>query len=403
MRHIGVAFLMISLLAVPLTAGAVSLLVDASFNFRVVRTGDGQPITSCNPIWMGVSDTYSGSYTYVGTYGNGDSRDVEAYLWYKFTPLNCPGYEFDHWSVRKTSYDGEDYGLGSGSYEAAVGSESPHASARLSDVVVSGDNLYVYMSGGEHAQVTLSLRRSGYKLKVSVEPTSSGEVSPYGVGTHVVPSGSKVSLTPRPNAGWSFDHWTLDGGLVTSRILRFDMNEDHEVTAHFTKEERRIQRVPTSSPAPEACETYPDGWPYSARYRGYTEDMEYNSDLLGNLSGKAKYWQKDNVLLVGWMAIRPQPWSKYGVRIMEDSIVVNGTRLGAGEGKDYGVVFVECREDHTTRVAGITKIGTRAALTWLLENQWEMRGKIIVVLEWLDSNHNGLVEGPEIKIVFELP
>ncbi len=405
MRYKNVAFLMIPLLVAPLILAAGIPIADdgfVDFGFSVVDADTGEKIVSCNPIKMDVSESYSGSYYPAGVYGHGDSATGEPYLWYRFSPLSCPGYEFDHWDAYKMHGD-LDYWLGPSSYEAFLGGQQVQVSSRLSDVVVSGNRLYLYMESGSSAKVTLNLRKAGYRLDVSVDPLSSGEVSPYGVGTHTVPSGTEISLTPRPNARWKFDHWTLDGSPVPYRILRFTMNEDHRVTAHFAKEERQVQPVPTESPALKICEAYPDGWPYSAKYRGYTEDMEFNSDLLDNLSGKAKYWEKDNVMLVGWMAIRPQPWSRYGVRIMEDSIVVNGTKFFSGEGRDYGVVYVECKGNYTTRVAGITKVGTRAALMWLLENQWKMREKILVVVEWQDSNLNGLMEGQEINIVFELP
>ena len=404
MRKTVVAFSIASLLVLvaPLVAAAIPIDEGVSFKFRVVERGSGDPITTCRPIKMESSEAYSGPYVNVGTYRHGDSEIGESYLWYKFTPLDCPGYEFDHWAVRKTYGEDRDVGIGLTPLESLLGGQPVQTSSRMSDVIITRYNLYVYMEDGASAMVTLTLKRSGYKLKISVDPSASGEVSPYGEGTHLVPAGTEVTLRPRAHAGWRFDHWTRDGSPVTTTLLRVTMNGNHDVTAHFVKEERNVPPVPTASPSFEACDIYPDGWPYSSKYRGYTEDLEFNSDLLGNLSGKAKYWERENVILIGWMAIRPQPWSRYGIRIMEDSIVVNGTRLFAGEGRDYGVVYVEC-DEHYTRTAGVTKAGTRAALMWLLENPWEMRSKVIAVVEWRDLNLNGAVESQEINVIFELP
>ncbi len=372
-----VAFLVIPLLIAPLlmTAGMVVSDDYVHINFLVIDVDTGVPVTSCKPIKMDISTSSDGPFSPVGIYGHMGSYSGGIYRMHRFTPLSCLGYEFDHWSVEGTYYSKR----------------------------TSGNLLFVYMKTEPIAWVIMYLKKTGYKLEVSVDPLSSGEVSPYGVGTHTVPSGSRVSLTPRPNAGWKFDHWTLDGSPVNFRILRFTMNENHKVTAHFVKEKRKVMPPPIASPAPEACKTFPSGWPYSSKYRGYTEDMEFNSDLLSGLSGKAKYWERDNVITVGWMAVKPQPWDEYGVEIREGFMAVNGSKFFSGEGRDYGLVYVECKGDHSTRVAGVTKRGTRAALMWLLENQSYMRGKIVVVVEWQDSNLNGRVEGKEIRVLYEVP
>ena len=404
MRKTVVAFSIASLLILvaPMVAAAISEVGGgAEFRFRVVVKGSGEPVTTCTPIKMSTSETYSGPYINVGTYRHGDSEIVESHQWYKLTPLSCPGYEFDHWAARKTRST-DDVGVGSTPLESFLGGQPVQTSSRMSDIMLIGDNLYIYVEEGALATVTLSLVRTGYKLRISVDPSASGEVAPYGEGTHLVSAGTEVTLKPRAHAGWRFDHWTRDGSPATTTLLRVTMNGNHDVTAHFVKKERNVPPVPTASPSFEACDVYPDGWPYSSKYRGYTEDLEFNSDLLGNLSGKAKYWERENVILIGWMAIRPQPWSRFGIRIMKDSIVVNGTRLFAGEGRDYGVVYVEC-DEHYTRTAGVTKAGTRAALMWLLENPWEMRSKVIAVVEWRDLNLNGAVESQEINVIFELP
>ncbi len=67
--------------------------------------------------------------------------------------------------------------------------------------------------------------------------------------------------------------------------------------------------------------------------------------------------------------------------MMEDHLLLNGSKHLAARGRDFGLIHVTCKEGYTPRVAGVTKYGTRAALTWLLENPEEMRDKILVAVE----------------------
>ncbi len=55
------------------------------------------------------------------------------------------------------------------------------------------------------------------------------------------------------------------------------------------------------------------------------------------------------------------------------------------------------------RVAGITRYGTRAALMWLLNHPDEANGKLLIVVEWVDANHDQQVQEVEIRVIHGLP
>jgi len=72
-----------------------------------------------------------------------------------------------------------------------------------------------------------------YTLTISV--TGSGSTSPA-VGGHVYSQGSSVQVTASPVAGWSFDHWILDGSSTGSaNPYTVTMNSGHTLGAVFTQ------------------------------------------------------------------------------------------------------------------------------------------------------------------------
>ena len=340
---------------------------------HVIDADTGAHLTSCGrPIygvynhrsrWLGDGDWFGGG---TGTYRFTYSRP-------------CRGYILDHWDV-----------------ESDVVSN-----------VIRGRNYIQFDLGSGNADVYLYLRKP--KLTVRVDPPGSGDVHPYGKGTHRIDAGRRIRLYPRPNAGWEFDYWTVDGRRVESEYLALVMNSDHEVVAHFVESAKppaSLGTIPVASPVIRACEAYPDGWPYSAKYRGLLIDVSFNGDLLRNLSGPAQYWEWDNVLVVGALTANPQPWTKLGVMIdrEEGFLSIKGKKYWAIEGEvDYGVIYLRCGVNFTTWAAGVTRYGTRAALMWLLNHPNDMKKHLLVAVEWIDSNGNGLVEDSEIRVIYTLP
>jgi len=368
----------IAMLAVllTLTLGVIELRPAAAChsNIYVIDLDTGEHISDCvNPV---LGEFWRGHRYRSGLFSDGGRAGWGKGV-YKFTYTGaCTQYLFDHWEVEGS----------------------------VTGVTKSGKYIKYELTGVE-ANVYLYLRKP--KLTVKVDPPGSGEVTPYGVGVHRLDAGTRVELRARPHAGWKFDHWTVDGSRVDAPRAEVVMNKDHVVIAHFVKEEKPAPPpIPVASPAIRTCELYPDGWPYTAKYRGYTLDVEFNSDLVRNLSRKAYYWEKDNVLILGMLALNPQPWSRYDVMIDREmgALKIGEKVYQAIEGeRDYGLVYINCQGNFTTWVAGATKYGTRAALMWLLNHPDEMKGHILVAVEWVDLNGDGVVRDWEIRVIYTLP
>ncbi len=374
LRKIGSIAMLAVLLGLTLGVLDVRKTAACHSNVFIIDMDTGEHVRSCtNPVL--------GEFWRDGRYRSRYFNDGGRAGWgkgvYKFTYTGtCGQYLFDHWEVQ----------------------------GKVADVTKSGKSIQYRLTGVE-ANVFLYLRKP--KLTVKVDPPGSGEVAPYGVGVHRLDAGTRVKLTPRPHAGWKFDHWTVDGTRVNAPRAEVVMNRDHVVIAHFVKEKKPTPPpVPVASPAIKACELYPTGWPYTAKYRGYTSDLEFNADLVRNLSRKAYYWEKDNILILGMLALNPQPWMKYDVMIDRDrgALIIGEKEYLAVKGeRDYGLVYINCGGNFTTWVAGATEYGTRAALMWLLNHPDQMKGHILVAVEWVDANGDGVVRDWEIRVIYTLP
>ena len=349
-------------------------------SFVVVDNHDnalGCQITAVVGSPTGARNTPRQAPTPHGDYGNGDGlTGIYKYSDVMLNAKACSGYRFDHWEI-------------TGGSSTTTSGESASFKVGDSDVMVKA--VYVRQ----------------YRLDISVEPPGSGSTSPLAPGTYMLDEGTRVTLLPAANAGWAFSHWTLDGvdtGSVVSPALEVVMNSDHEVVAHFVEAQGPTPPIPVGSPAYRACELFPDGWPYSAKYRSLYVDLNFNEDLLKNLSGMASPIEKDNILVLGKLATNPQPWSKFDVRLTNTSLIIKTARYDAKWGeRDYGLIYLNCHENFTTWVAGVTRYGTRAALMWLLNHPDEMKSHLLVAVEWVDANGNGHVEDQEIRVIYTLP
>jgi len=258
-------------------------------------------------------------------------------------------------------------------------------------------------------QPTTATFRKLHEVIIEVDPPYAGEVKPLGQGKHSMKEGKRIVLRAVPNAGYKFDHWTLDGHRkVYSRVLRLQVKKDHVIVAHFVKASsstRSPPKIPTGSPSP-ARESSPAGcilpsdFPKSMAYSGMYADLLYNEDLLAGfgegVAGK---------VIIGREAVRPQPWHSYGVEMGDLILRVNGTRYRASFGsEDYGIIYLKCEGGQLTiRVAGLTRYGTRAALLYLLNHPEVVNGKVLIVLEWKDSNSNRKVELEEVLPLVSVP
>ncbi len=248
-----------------------------------------------------------------------------------------------------------------------------------------------------------------YTIIVKVDPPLSGQVKPLGVGRHSVAAGTKIALKAVPNAGYDFDHWTIDGYReVFGPVLRLRVNANHEIVAHFREwrsETTELPSIPVSSSGrgsgkvAKGC-SLPAGFPESVSFTGMYADLVYNEDLLADLDGGG-----NGTVVVGRLAMEPQPWYRIGVRMSGLTLQVGERRYHAELGvRDYGLIYLSCSGDRLTiRVAGLTRYGTRAALLWLLNNPGGVDGKALVVVEWTDMNSDGKVEIGEISPIITEP
>ncbi len=252
----------------------------------------------------------------------------------------------------------------------------------------------------------ITFKKLIHEVIVKVDPPYAGEVKPLAPGKHLLKDGSRVLLRAIPNAGYQFDHWTVDDRTIRSRILRLQVQKDHVVVAHFTKASGRNEsspRIPTGSQPQSTTPVgyaLPSDFPSSMSYSGMYADLLYNEDLLANFGGGA-----GGSVVIGRKAVQPQPWQRYGVKMDALSLWVNGTKYTASFGsEDYGVIYLTCEDGHLTiRTAGLTRYGTRAALLYLLNNPEDVDGKVLIVLGWKDTNSDGKVELGEIFLLWSLP
>ncbi|GEM_PF-3120299 len=247
-----------------------------------------------------------------------------------------------------------------------------------------------------------------HKVVIQVDPLYAGEVKPLGRGEHVVEEG-KLVLRAIPNAGYRFDHWTVDGyRKISTRVLRISVDRDHVIVAHFVKDnpKKSVSSVPTKSPSPrplQAAGCYlPQDIPESLSYTGMYADLVYNRDLL---SGFGKGGGTAGQVVIGREAVEPQPWQRYGVKMVSLNLELNGTKFTAHFGsEDYAVIYLKCENGHLSiRLAGLTRYGTRAALLYLLNHPEEVSGKVLVVLGWKDTNSDGKVEVWEVFTLMTVP
>ncbi len=356
----------------------------ATFHFQVVDS-QGNHVTGCKPIVLKkrVKEDSHWRWKKVGKFSDGDSKTVHTqklvFLLKTARGGWCEGYEFDRWEV-----------TGSGIQEVRE---------------LSKNRLKVKLSDGASVTVTLHLKKL-WNLKISVNPPGSGNVRPLGRGTHQVAHGTELTLRPVPNAGWKFDHWEINGETVREESTRIKVTGNYEVVAHFTKAEEELtlpevgsQPQPTSKVIePRKCPIEPTSLPY----RGNYAEMKATEDLLQLLPGKASLHQTEGILILGGGRGEPQPWSRLGVKLTEEHVKTKAGTFTVEKGKEYGVIYFCCKTGNVI-VTGTSPTGTRAALMWLLNHPYEIEGKLLIVVEWVDANHNLGVQNSEVASVYEVP
>ena len=281
---------------------------------------------------------------------------------------SCSGYRFDHWELDGSTWSGSSFSM-------------------------------------DDDRTVKAVYWKQYNLAIKVNPPAAGDTRPLSAGSYKIDRGKTVSLTATPNAGWEFDHWELDGSDEGSRpTLTFTMNGDHDVVAHFKKKEEKPSlspTVPVAAPAYKGC-ALPAEFPKGMKYKGMYADLQYNRDLLRNLK-EASLSQEKNLIMLGGPNAIPYPWEQYDVYFEGNALKVKDQAYTASYGeRDYGTILFDC-DNMVVRVAGVNRLGTRAALMWLLNHPDEANGKLLIVVEWVDANHDHQVQEGEIRVIHELP
>ena len=97
--------------------------------------------------------------------------------------------------------------------QVSSGNVASGGTSRIDDIVINGKKL---------PQYTLSVSKVG-----------NGTVSPT-VGDHIYDSGTSVSLTATPDAGWRFDKWEINGSTVTSASTQITISANTTAIATFS-------------------------------------------------------------------------------------------------------------------------------------------------------------------------
>jgi uncharacterized repeat protein (TIGR02543 family) len=172
-----------------LTSGVnpINIMMDSSHTLKAVFILIQYTLT-LGVSGLGTTNPATGIYTY----NQGALTQVTA------TPNS--GWMFDHWVL-----DG-----------SITGSENPNSLTMSSNHTLNA----------VFTQIT-------YSLTISV--TGSGSTSPA-AGSYTYSQGASVQVTATPAAGWSFDHWHLDGvDSGSSSPITVVMNSAHTLNAIFTQ------------------------------------------------------------------------------------------------------------------------------------------------------------------------
>ena len=247
-----------------------------------------------------------------------------------------------------------------------------------------------------------------HKLHILVVGEGSTEPKP---GTYTFPHGSKIRVKAIPHKGYIFYQWELDGvrmGSPDSPTITITMNEDHKLRVLFVKESltsslkkaaREFPQFPPSVGDSSISYTMLDDFPAGFYYYAGNIDVAFNRDELSLFSGSYVEGSKGHLIVIGGPKVMPFDWEDYDVNFNDcDATVGNKTYTAVYGEKGYAVILIDY-EDDTIRVAGITRYGTRAGLLWLLDNYPYLRGKSLLVVEWIDINSNREVELWEISLV----
>jgi hypothetical protein len=107
------------------------------------------------------------------------------------------------------------------------------------------DGLEYYVTGGITVRATTATG-SRYTISTSAVPAAGGSVTSGGTFN----SGQQVTLTATPNAGYRFDGWYENNGLIPARAtISFPAAANRTIEAHFAQSGTQQVATPVISPA----------------------------------------------------------------------------------------------------------------------------------------------------------
>ena len=306
-------------------------------------------------------------------YSDGDSEIYDRGTRVLATALNCPGYRFDHWEL-----DGAN---------------------------VSRNDTYSLTMDRNHTLTAVYFKQ--FVLDVNVRDDFNNPVgcrvilapsnsSLYGDGdSEIYDRGTQVLATALNCPGYRFDHWEFDGtrvGSSTNYTVLMDYN--HTLRAVYQKKSfEGGGNQTTENPL------------YSFKYVAESTDARFDYDLLSLLSGAAELDHGGPLVILGGPEVVPYDWESVGVTFVKrGGYYVALEAMGIEFAADYGVrdyCVITLTDDQVIRVAGVTRYGTRAGLLYLLNNPniFDLSGDRVLLLGWVDTNGNGLVELEEVFVL----
>jgi len=139
------------------------------------------------------------------------------------------GYEFVQWKV-----GGSSVGAGSGSDHAYT---------------LTMNKNYEVLAEFREVEVQT------FTLRVVVNPSGAGSISPYSVGNHSIKKGQSITLTATANSGYKFVKWYMDNIAQQEgvRTLTVVMDKNHDVLAGFSPEAGTYQGILAVTNLPTAA------------------------------------------------------------------------------------------------------------------------------------------------------
>jgi len=117
---------------------------------------------------------------------------------------------------------------------------------------IGSDNPVDILMDANHSLLAVFVLRN-YTLTIT--STLGGTTDPP-TGTYNYTAGSSLNVTAIPNAGYSFDHWLLDGEIRTENPISILMDLNHTLEAFFIDDIKPDISVPWQDPPPDNVQSF---------------------------------------------------------------------------------------------------------------------------------------------------